>query len=174
MTVELEFKPDERALRDAMPDDDVSLFGWTLLIVPIAFLIDGRDMLGVVPTDDGVWTVDPTGGAQRAKRPAQPAWQEQPLLGFLIGVERAVEETRDTGSSSQQLALGAGELGFRLRSDGRMEILPVSGDPASAEVDDVIAALRDFRARVRGWIESSGAHLLSHPSWSEWFPLAEG
>ena len=170
MSVELDFQPEPHAAAEALATDPPELVGETLLLVRVRFRVDGRDMLPVSRVRVTVWSVDQRGVATGSGPVIEDVWSSQPVIGLLLGLERAVEDAQRSGASRCYLTeLPA--LVFSLRSTSILEVASLGGTiVAAAPIEEFTAAVSGFREAVRTWLEGQAAHLATHPAWGDWFP----
>jgi hypothetical protein len=169
VSVELDFRPDEREAASIDGTEPPALFEETLLLVPVRFRVNGRDLLGTRLDSTPGWAVDASGVAA----PISPAPTEilarQPALGFLVRLRQAVELARRTGRSRCYLVEDR-DLVFALL-DGRLEVTgPMRDVVERADPAEFAIALSIFETRVRSWLEQAAPALRAHASWRTWFP----
>ncbi len=170
MTVEIEFLPDQREADLAEATDPVELFGETLLLVRVRFRVDGQDVIPLVRATVDRWVVDEAGVADRSEPTSEEIWRQQPLIGLLTGLERAVREASQRGSSTCYLIESA-DLTFVRRGGAALAVTsPDRTRTAIAAVDEFTGALATFRGAARSWLEEAAPQLAAHLSWVEWFP----
>jgi hypothetical protein len=170
MSVELDFQPEPRAAAEALATHPPELFTETLLRVRVRFRVDGQDLLASRRLPVTFWSVDTRGIATGSEPVVEDQWTWQPVIGLLLGLERAVEEAQRTGASRCYLTEQSA-LVFRRRSASILEVASGGGATvAAAEFDDFTAAIAGFREAVRTWLEGQAPHLATHPAWAHWFP----
>lgn len=172
MSVDLEFQQSVREASVASATDPAALFEETVLIVPIRFRVNGRDMLPIKTTSTTVWSVDPNGTASD-KSIEVDSWKTQPLVGFLVRIRRAIAETKRSGQSRCYLIDDA-DLTFKLHGQSELEVTsPRATVTAVAPIDEFTDAIDGFEKDVRAWLEESAPQLVGHPWWAEWFPAPD-
>ena len=170
MPVELQFQRDGRAAAEAFATDPPDLFFWTVLLVPVRFLIDGQNVLPVRHRSSTGWSVDEAGVAARLGPLAEEVWSEQPLIGLLVRLEQAVDQARRNGAA-RCLLIEGGDLELRLQSKLMLEVRSRDGMVASAPLGEYASsAILDFRIDAKTWLEAEAPHLEAHPAWGDWFP----
>jgi hypothetical protein len=164
MTVELIFKPDPHQASLPEATDPPALFGETLLIVPIRFVVNDHDVLPVRRHPLAVWTIDATGTARADAPPETEVWTSQPVIGFLVGLRKGIAEALVAGRS-------------RIYLTEMPAIVLVARDASTIEVGSAAAPLHEFvdafnafERSVRSWLEEQAPQLRAHRSWAEWFP----
>jgi hypothetical protein len=151
--ITLDFEVDEEALREDLevrPETaEVAALEQTHFVMPVRFAIGDTDLLAF----PGVYD----------------AWRPQPLLGFATHLAAAVA-ARPGESTSSHIADG-GRLDFeRLDSTIRVSSTLLPGQAESVAAAELMAAVREFRARVRDVLLQRVPALRSHPWWGRWFP----
>jgi hypothetical protein len=170
MSVELDFQPEPRAAAEALATDPADLFTETRLLVRVRFRVEGQDMLPLTRLPITVWSVDQRGIATGSEPVVEDHWPWQPVIGLLLGLERAVEDAQRTGASRCYLTEQS-DLVFRRRSPSILEVASRGGAlVAAAPIDEFNAAISGFREAVRTWLEVHAPHLATHPAWGDWFP----
>jgi hypothetical protein len=169
MTVEIEFLPDQHEADLAEATDPVELFGETLLLVRVRFRVDGQDMIPPIRASVDRWVIDEAGVAARSEPMSEEIWRQQPLIGLLTRLERAVREASSTGASHCYLIESA-DLTFVRRGGSSLAVTsPDRTRTATAAVDEFTEALATFRGAARSWLAEAAPHLAAHPSWVDWF-----
>lgn len=169
MSVELRFRPDPREASAARATDDAGLFEETALIVPVRFTVNGHDILPIRRTPAIVWIVDPGGTAAPSEPIELDSWPQQPLVGFLVGLRKAIAVAQRSGHSTCWLA-GARDLTFTLMPRSRLAVTDPSGAVTErALVREFADAIARFETDARSWLQEDAPHLTAHPSWSDWF-----
>jgi hypothetical protein len=170
MTVELEFRPDPREAAAAQATDPQVLFEETLLLVPVRFSVDGHDLLPIRSSATTVWSVDRSGTATPSEPIDLPAWTEQPLIGLMGQLRRAVAAAQRSGRAQVYLA-ELPDLIVTVREGSRLEVMsPIGKTTVVAPVTEFTDAIADFQEAVRAWLQQQAPQLMAHPSWAEWFP----
>lgn len=170
MSVELDFQPEPRAAAEALATDPAELLTETLLLVRVRFPIDGQDLLPLTRLPVTIWSVDQRGIATGSGPVVQTDWPWQPLIGFLLGLERAVEDAKRSGVSRCYLTEQSA-LVFTRQSPSILEVTTQRGEiVAAATIDEFTAAITGFRDAVRIWLEEQVPQLTTHPAWGDWFP----
>ena len=172
MSVELDFQPEPRAAAEALAIDPAELFSETLLLVRVRFRVDGRDMLPVTRLPLTVWSVDHGGVATGSDPVVEDHWSWQPVIGLLLGLERAVEDAQRSDVSRCYLN-GLPALVFSRQSTSILEVASLGGTiVAAAPIEEFNAAISGFRESVRTWLEGQAPHLATHPAWGPGLPRA--
>ena len=170
MPVELDFQPDPREASAASAADSAALFGETLLVVPVRFRVEGRDVLPISPLSTTTWSVDPSGTATPKEPVVFEHWTRQPLLGFMSGLRQAIEAAVRSGQSRCYL-IEDRDLVFTLRDQSRLEVTsPSRTTTAVAPIHEFTDAFRRFEKNIHDWLMGEAPHLTRHRSWAEWFP----
>jgi hypothetical protein len=170
MSVELDFQPEPRAAAEALATDPAELFTETLLLVRVRFRVDGVDLLPPSRLPVTIWSVDQRGIATGSEPVVEDHWPWQPVIGLLLGLERAVEDAQRTGVSRCYLTEQS-DLVFTRRPVSMLEVASQGGATvAAAQIDEFTAAITGFREAVRTWLEGQAPHLATHPAWGDWFP----
>jgi hypothetical protein len=170
MSVELDFQPEPQAAAEALATDPAELFSATLLLVRVRFRIDGRDMLPVRRLPVTGWSVDQRGVATGSEPVVEDHWPWQPVIGLLLGLERAVQDAQRSGVSRCYLPEEPA-LVFSRRSASILEVASLGGTiVAAAPIEEFTATISGFREAVRTWLERQAPHLATHPAWGDWFP----
>jgi hypothetical protein len=169
MSVLIEFQRDARVASQASATDRAILLGETLLIVGVRLRVDGVDLLPLHEHVDPVWTMDQGGVAEAGPSVVFESWPGQPLIGFLMGIEEAVEVARELGSS-RCYVIEQSDLVFVRRGSMLAVTSPDGTRTAIAPIAEFLGATAAFRSAVRTWLEDAAPQLKTHPSWGDWFP----
>jgi hypothetical protein len=172
VSVELEFQPDPHEASAASATDSAGLFEETLLLVGVRFRVDGDDVLPIRPWSTTIYSVDSIGTATPNEPVVLANWTQQPLLGFLCGLREAIEAAVRSGHSRCYLTEDR-DLTFTLRDRSQLEVTAPNGTIAVAPVHEFTEAVGHFEQNVHDWLMGQAPHLVSHPSWAEWFPPSE-
>jgi hypothetical protein len=169
VSVELDFRPDDREAASIDGTELPGLYEETLLLVPVRFRVNGRDLLGTRLDTTTTWAVDVSGLAAPISPTPMEMWARQPALGFLVRLRQAVELARRTGRSRCHLVEDR-DLVFAL-VDGWLEVTrPVRNVVERADPAEFAVALSTFETRIRAWLEQAAPALRAHPLWRTWFP----